>query len=679
MSITNLNQRVLLNKFQEINRNPSEKIEIYTQIREVLNSFLYVGFDYESEINSSQQKKLAENRQNYLSEKKARISNLHKPRFDHFEIDENMSIIDSIYNRLNENPDISEEYKKLLKDEGKFIKNIIGVNEPDSIITLNNTTIINVDKNKINPQEIEDFFIWQFNDTASDYFSVFQSIFWCIPDGQYLKARDYNKLRKKLFNYSFLVDRNYSGRKVLYETRGEYFDAHLALDYKIFWLTPDLKFKLNNQTITITSKLGEIHLRIESFFNMFVGDHDWETGGFDPSLEGWDDQTVECLMELNTDIFRKNLHSLHDEFVSYRTQNGSLVLSKSQTANLYLFFYPPNSGGLAEDSICFSRDGYDFFKYWEIYPEFTRYFVLYLLSDDHHHNIFLPCKHIFSNTDERLQVQFNNYYFKNMELIYNLLKKTQNKQLSWSILIIFLNNTLEVAYQSPHWVETARYIEQDFPETIKFIMNNFLRSIADLCPENEQTQYIKRIIKPTNLDPILDVTGRSLNTRLEHNVTPFIEEEESETLEFKQTFSVNTKTGKQKCEDIRYAALKEIVGFLNTRSGCLVIGIHDKTKEIIGIEQDGFKGDRDKFSRQINDLVATCCGEVAASLVDVKFHKVSGRTVCNVVCTKSSGAIYCKFKNNPKTAFIRRGSSTSQPDHEEWVKFMKQYFPDDRG
>ena len=675
VSVTNINQSIFRKKFQDIEKYPSKKLQYYAEIRDSLKFSLDVSVDCKIEISITKQKELAQKIQNRWSQSKARIREAHKPFFDQFEIDQNIPVIDTIYTWSNTSVDIPEDYKILLEDESNFIKKSIDVSEPETIIILNNITKIDVGKNKINQQEIEDFFDWQFNDTASDYFSVFQSIFWCIQNGQYLQPKDYEKLREKLFDYNFLLTRNYSGRKVLNDKNGDYSADNIALDYKIFWLTPDLEFELDSQNIAIKCKLGRIHLRIESFFNMFVGDHDYESTGYDESLEDWDDSTVDSLMELDTNIFSKNLKSLHDEFARYRTHNDSLVLSKSQMTNLYRFFYGEPKRGLAYDSFCTSRKPYDFFEFWKKYPDFVRYFVLALITVDHHVNGFLPSKHLFLYGDKILQEKNRNYYFENIKFIYNLLQRTGNKELSWNILIIFLNNTSKIAYQKNHWRQIADYIERDFPPKIKIIMNNFLRNIADLCPDNEQTQYIKRIIEPTNLDAVTDFDGRILNTRFEHDVIPFFEEEENETLEFKQTFSFNTRTGKQKCEDIRYAALKEIVGFLNTGSGCLVIGIHDKTKEIIGIEEDGFKGDRDKYSLQINDIVATSCGETAASLLSIQFHEVSGRTVCKVLCKKSEEPIYCKFKNHQESPFVRTGSSTRKPDYKEWDKFRRQHFP----
>ena len=153
----------------------------------------------------------------------------------------------------------------------------------------------------------------------------------------------------------------------------------------------------------------------------------------------------------------------------------------------------------------------------------------------------------------------------------------------------------------------------------------------------------------------------------------YLELEESEIIEFKQTFSMDTRTNK-KSDDIRFAALREIVGFLNTSGGQLLIGIHDKNKEILGIKDDGFDGDIDKYSRLIMDVVASSCGETAASLVQVAFETYGAKTVCVITCKKSDEPIYCKYKNTPKTPYVRRGSSTTQPDYEEWDKWRKQHF-----
>ena len=117
---------------------------------------------------------------------------------------------------------------------------------------------------------------------------------------------------------------------------------------------------------------------------------------------------------------------------------------------------------------------------------------------------------------------------------------------------------------------------------------------------------------------------------------------------------------------------------LGLRRSPLLIGIHDKSKEITGIEQDGFQGDFDKYSRLINDLVATSCGETAASLLSIDFQQFSDRTVCKILCKKSSEPIYCGHKNNPKSPFGRYGSITKLIPYDEWDKWRKEHFKPER-
>ena len=149
--------------------------------------------------------------------------------------------------------------------------------------------------------------------------------------------------------------------------------------------------------------------------------------------------------------------------------------------------------------------------------------------------------------------------------------------------------------------------------------------------------------------------------------------DESDIIEFKQTFAKDTRT-QQTSPDIKFACIREIVGFLNTSGGRLLIGIHDKTKEIIGVEEDGYKGDNDKYSLQIMNLLVSCAGETAASLVKVHFETYEAKTICIITCKKSDEPIYCSHKGGIAAPYVRYGSSTKQPDYPEWEKFQRQYF-----
>jgi hypothetical protein len=150
--------------------------------------------------------------------------------------------------------------------------------------------------------------------------------------------------------------------------------------------------------------------------------------------------------------------------------------------------------------------------------------------------------------------------------------------------------------------------------------------------------------------------------------------EENLKLEFKQTFSIDVRTG-EKSKIIKETLVKELVGFMNTEGGVLLIGVADKEKDIVGIESDGYTGDVDKYSRQITDLVKERCGVTAASLLNIDFFNAKDKTVCVVRCKKSSQPVYC-IVGGAKNAvpFVRYGSSTTQPGYQEWEDFKAEYF-----
>ena len=154
----------------------------------------------------------------------------------------------------------------------------------------------------------------------------------------------------------------------------------------------------------------------------------------------------------------------------------------------------------------------------------------------------------------------------------------------------------------------------------------------------------------------------------------YLDLEENLKLEFKQTFTMDIRTG-QKSKMIKETLIKELVGFMNTQGGCLLIGVEDKEKTIMGIEPDGFKGDVDKYSRQLTDFIREKCGVTAASLLNIDYFTTKNKTVCVVTCKKSSRPIFCKVGGaGDAVPFVRNDSSTVQPGYQEWDAFKAQYF-----
>ena len=150
-----------------------------------------------------------------------------------------------------------------------------------------------------------------------------------------------------------------------------------------------------------------------------------------------------------------------------------------------------------------------------------------------------------------------------------------------------------------------------------------------------------------------------------------IGEGESEAIEYKETYEFNTAT-KKRDRNLKFAVVREITGFLNTRDGVILIGVSDD-KQITGIEVDGFDGNTDKFSRSVNDFLVDCCGVTAVSFVTIKFEKLEEKSICRIEVQKGKTPTLCKF-NNKEEAFVRYGSSTKSPPPSEWDRWRAAYF-----
>ena len=65
--------------------------------------------------------------------------------------------------------------------------------------------------------------------------------------------------------------------------------------------------------------------------------------------------------------------------------------------------------------------------------------------------------------------------------------------------------------------------------------------------------------------------------------------------------------------------MREVVGFLNSRDGVLLIGVSD-AQIVTGVECDGFEGNGDKYNLKINDVIRSAIGDAAtASCVKINF------------------------------------------------------------
>ena len=120
--------------------------------------------------------------------------------------------------------------------------------------------------------------------------------------------------------------------------------------------------------------------------------------------------------------------------------------------------------------------------------------------------------------------------------------------------------------------------------------------------------------------------------------------DENQTLELKTSIAFPPGEGKANIGKQLYNILKELTAFMNTKGGTLYIGIHDKSKKVVGIdgdykflnddEEDDFNGtykeDKDGYELKIRNTIDRLCPSLANSLMDIKFETLEKQTYCKI-------------------------------------------------
>lgn len=134
--------------------------------------------------------------------------------------------------------------------------------------------------------------------------------------------------------------------------------------------------------------------------------------------------------------------------------------------------------------------------------------------------------------------------------------------------------------------------------------------------------------------------------------------------------------------DTKFKALKDIVAFLNTEGGYLLIGVDDKTGNILGLENDLSllqKNSLDEFEQKLNHLIRDYIGFSFFSYIKIYFEKVDNKDVCAVRVQKSDQPAFLKRKEKKdkdkdevKFLFFMRANNGSHPlNPEEMCKYLK--------
>ncbi|MEI2691691.1 MAG: RNA-binding domain-containing protein [Anaerolineae bacterium] len=114
-------------------------------------------------------------------------------------------------------------------------------------------------------------------------------------------------------------------------------------------------------------------------------------------------------------------------------------------------------------------------------------------------------------------------------------------------------------------------------------------------------------------------------------------------------------------KDLYEPVMKNLVAFMNTAGGALLIGVSDEG-EVLGLERD-FSGlpkkNVDGFENTFNQAFNSMIGAEWRQYVTVSFEEIDGKTVCLLTVVPASAPVYLTFKGK-EDFYIRTGNS-SQP------------------
>ena len=181
-------------------------------------------------------------------------------------------------------------------------------------------------------------------------------------------------------------------------------------------------------------------------------------------------------------------------------------------------------------------------------------------------------------------------------------------------------------------------------------------------------------LKPISSNQIVNQLDLMLNAidRLNDvdKIRGLIREGESKSVEFKESLSLDLKTGK-KAKYIQEASLKTVAAFLNTDGGTLLVGIADDGN-ISGVNEElskFYQNKNDKFLLHWKNLLKEHIGEHYYPFVDYRIVEINERKILFVTCKNSPSPCYL---NNE--FYVRTNPATDRLEGHKLVEYIRNHF-----
>ena len=252
-----------------------------------------------------------------------------------------------------------------------------------------------------------------------------------------------------------------------------------------------------------------------------------------------------------------------------------------------------------------------------------------------------------------------------------------------SYLKMFLNSTLGrmclegVASGTPHSTVTSALLKTlEIPVPPLTVQTTLVETHQNLLKLQEQIARLERdlVFSPNNVNSIsVDVSsllGAIGRLTAADEIKAIVRSGEDKTTEFKETLSVDVRTGKKE-KYIEISALKTVAGFLNTEGGTLLIGVSDDGG-IPGVGPEVAKfhsGVTDNYLLHFKNLIKSKIGEKYYPQLDWKLEAVDGK---NVLVVRVASGTEPAFIGDD--FYVRTNPATDKLQGEKLYKYLSQRF-----
>ena len=254
---------------------------------------------------------------------------------------------------------------------------------------------------------------------------------------------------------------------------------------------------------------------------------------------------------------------------------------------------------------------------------------------------------------------------------------------------VFHVDDIKTDYKDPK--KKFYVISDDFAEH-HFYFNSSGKQIFDIGNEcrlivegQNEKGFLKfknpEICQPSIKHDTLDSTSDSKTLPLSASQNTggiFSGMDENTTTEFKTSIVFPPDgTGTPNIEKQLYNIVREVASFMNSKGGKLYIGVHDRNKEIVGIEGDythlsegatehQFPANRDGYQLRIREAISKMCNGLANSLVEIEIKQEQNHDYCIISVSPAIRPIWV----NGNKLFTRTGNRVTQLYGEDITSFI---------